>query len=99
MTFLSERRPGLLVLVDPSRTEAAQAAAVARTAQAAGAAAVMIGDAAYTSRIFQDADHADLSKWRGQAADHDSGLKSLHRVRDMKPHAVHFCHDTSVLHP
>ncbi len=43
MTFLSERRPGLLVLVDPSRTEAAQAAAVARTAQAAGAAAVMIG--------------------------------------------------------
>jgi len=43
MTFLSERRPGLLVLVDPSRTEAAQAAAVARTAQEAGAAAVMIG--------------------------------------------------------
>ncbi|HEX9279647.1 MAG TPA: geranylgeranylglyceryl/heptaprenylglyceryl phosphate synthase, partial [Gemmatimonadales bacterium] len=43
MTFLSERRPGLLVLVDPSRTEAAQAAAVARAAQAAGAAAVMIG--------------------------------------------------------
>ena len=43
MTFLSDRRPGLLVLVDPSRTEAAQAAAVARTAQAAGAAAVMIG--------------------------------------------------------
>jgi len=43
MTFLSERRPGLLVLVDPSRTEAPQAAAVARAAQAAGAAAVMIG--------------------------------------------------------
>jgi len=43
MTFLSERRPGLLVLVDPSRTEAPQAAAVGRAAHAAGAAAVMIG--------------------------------------------------------
>jgi phosphoglycerol geranylgeranyltransferase len=35
--------PGLFVLVDPGRTDAAQAAAVARAADDAGAAALMIG--------------------------------------------------------
>jgi phosphoglycerol geranylgeranyltransferase len=40
---LVERRPGLLVLVDPSRTVPAQAAELARTARAAGAAGMMIG--------------------------------------------------------
>jgi len=40
---LLERRPGLLVLVDPSRTTRAQAADVARAAGAAGAAGIMIG--------------------------------------------------------
>src|SRR5207248_740542 len=40
---LLERRPGLLVLVDPSRTTPAQAADVARAAGAAGAAGIMIG--------------------------------------------------------
>jgi len=43
MSGLLERRPGLLVLVDPSRTTAAQAAAVARAACEAGAAGIMIG--------------------------------------------------------
>jgi phosphoglycerol geranylgeranyltransferase len=37
------RRPGLLVLVDPSRTDAAEATTVAREAQAAGVAGLMIG--------------------------------------------------------
>ena len=40
---LLARRPGLLVLVDPSRTGAAPAADLARAARAAGAAGVMIG--------------------------------------------------------
>ncbi len=43
MKGLLERRPGLLVLVDPSRTAAAQAGAVARAARQAGAAGLMIG--------------------------------------------------------
>ncbi len=43
MSGLLERRPGLLVLVDPSRSTPAQAAAVARAAHAAGAAGAMIG--------------------------------------------------------
>src|SRR4029077_9581285 len=40
---LLERRPGLLVLVDPSRTAPHQAAEVARAARDAGAAGLMIG--------------------------------------------------------
>ena len=91
----AEIADGVRVLATPGHTVGHQSVLV----ETGGGEAVMIGDAAYTSRIYQDADHADLSKWRGQAADHDSWLKSLHRVRDMKPHAVHFCHDTSVLHP
>jgi geranylgeranylglyceryl phosphate synthase family protein len=43
MKSLLERRPGVLVLVDPSRTSAAEAGRVARAAQGAGAAGVMIG--------------------------------------------------------
>jgi geranylgeranylglyceryl phosphate synthase family protein len=43
MTGLLERRPGLLVLVDPSRTAPAEAATVARAAQQAGAAGLLIG--------------------------------------------------------
>ena len=91
----AEIADGVRVLATPGHTVGHQSVLV----ETGKGEAVMIGDAAYTSRIYQDADHADLSKWRGQAADHDSWLKSLHRVRDMKPHAVHFCHDTSVLHP
>ena len=60
--------------------------------------AVMIGDAAYTSRIYEDPDGTDLSKWDGQAADPDSWLSSLRRVHDLRPGAVHFCHDTRVVH-
>ena len=43
MTDLLARRPGLLVLIDPSRTDPAQAALVARAAAAAKAAGILIG--------------------------------------------------------
>ncbi len=43
MKPLLERRPGLLVLVDPSRSGAPDAARLAREARAAGAAGVLIG--------------------------------------------------------
>ncbi|HEY6807533.1 MAG TPA: geranylgeranylglyceryl/heptaprenylglyceryl phosphate synthase [Gemmatimonadales bacterium] len=43
MNRLLARRPGLLVLVDPGRTTAGDAAQTAREAQAAGAAGIMIG--------------------------------------------------------
>ena len=60
--------------------------------------AVMIGDAAYTTEIYSDVEGADLSEWPGQAADPDAWVSSLKKVHAMHPHAVHFCHDTRVLH-
>lgn len=43
MTELARGRPGLLILIDPGRTDAAQAGALARAAHAAGAAGVLVG--------------------------------------------------------
>jgi len=43
MNRLLARRPGLLVLIDPSRCDAAEATRVAHEARAAGAAGLMIG--------------------------------------------------------
>jgi geranylgeranylglyceryl phosphate synthase family protein len=40
---LHRDRPGLLVLIDPGRTDAGQAGALARAARAAGAAGVLVG--------------------------------------------------------
>jgi len=59
--------------------------------------AVMIGDAAYTADIYQAADKADLSSWRGQYSDREAWSHSLHRLHGMQPHTVHFCHDTKVV--
>ncbi|GAC1647036.1 MAG: hypothetical protein NVS9B11_19350 [Candidatus Dormibacteraceae bacterium] len=60
--------------------------------------AVMIGDAAYTAEIYRQADKADLKVWKGQYTDRAAWSESLHKLRGMHPHAVHFCHDTRVVH-
>ncbi|MDQ2923139.1 MAG: MBL fold metallo-hydrolase, partial [Candidatus Dormibacteraeota bacterium] len=60
--------------------------------------AVMIGDAAYTADIYRDGDTADLSIWEGQYTDRGAWTNSLHKLHDIHPHAVHFCHDTQVVH-
>jgi N-acyl homoserine lactone hydrolase len=60
--------------------------------------AVMVGDAAYTSDIYREVDNADLENWKGQYSDREAWSDSLHKLHDMHPHAVHFCHDTAVLH-
>jgi N-acyl homoserine lactone hydrolase len=59
---------------------------------------VMIGDAAYTSEIYRQADQADLSIWAGQYSDREAWSDSLRRLQGMHPKAVHFCHDTRVVH-
>jgi len=60
--------------------------------------AVMIGDAAYTGDIYRDVEKADLSEWPGQHANRDDWERSLVKVHAMRPHSVHFCHDTRVIH-
>ena len=59
--------------------------------------AVMIGDAAFSADIYREGDKADLSSWRGQYDDAEAWSDSLHRLHAMRPHSVHFCHDTRVV--
>jgi glyoxylase-like metal-dependent hydrolase (beta-lactamase superfamily II) len=59
--------------------------------------AVMIGDAAYTSDIYRDAEKADLSRWPGQHSDREEWTNSLHKLHGLRPRSVHFCHDTQVV--
>ena len=59
--------------------------------------AVMIGDAAFTADIYREGDKADLSSWRGQYDDAEAWSDSLHRLHAMRPHSIHFCHDTRVV--
>ena len=60
--------------------------------------AVMIGDAAYTPDIYREVDDADLTDWDGQYSDRDAWSNSLHKLHEIHPHQVHFCHDTKVVH-
>jgi N-acyl homoserine lactone hydrolase len=48
--------------------------------------------------IYREAETADLTIWRGQYSDKDAWSESLHKLHGMHPHAVHFCHDTKVVH-
>ena len=59
--------------------------------------AVMIGDAAYTSQIYNEVDKADLTSWPGQHSDERAWSQSLKKLHALKPQAVHFCHDTRVV--
>ena len=54
------------------------------------------GDAAYTPAIYRDPGQEDLP--RGQAADREAWAMSLRRLHASRPHHVHFCHHTHVLH-
>jgi glyoxylase-like metal-dependent hydrolase (beta-lactamase superfamily II) len=65
---------------------------------AADGTAVMIGDAAYTADIYREAEKADLSTWPGQHADRDAWTRSLQKLHASHAHAIHFCHDTRVVH-
>jgi N-acyl homoserine lactone hydrolase len=84
---------GVRVVATPGHTVGHQCVFV----DSGDGAAVMIGDAAYTSRIYREVEHADLSKWPGQHSDREAWERSLKKVHAMHPHAVHFCHDTRVL--
>jgi N-acyl homoserine lactone hydrolase len=90
----AEVADGVRVVATPGHTVGHQSVLV----DASDGAAVMIGDAAYTPDIYRDRDEADLTHWRGQYDDRDAWSESLGRIHEMHPHAVHFCHDTRVVH-
>jgi len=57
---------------------------------------VLIGDAAYTSRLYEDPDRERLPA--GQATDREAWGRSLRQVRGRQPKHVNCCHDTRVVH-
>ena len=83
--------PGVRVLATPGHTLGHQSVVV----DVAGDEEVMIGDAAYTSKVF--ADPALGPELSGQVADETSWHASLQRVRHLRAARVHFCHDVAVV--
>ncbi len=85
---------GVRVVATPGHTVGHQSVIV----DIPGGGAVMIGDAAYTPDIYREVDDADLTDWDGQYSDRDAWSNSLHKLHEIHPHEVHFCHDTKVVH-
>jgi N-acyl homoserine lactone hydrolase len=85
--------PGLSVLATPGHTVGHQCVLV-RTGDGAGE--LLIGDAAYTPRVYTTPELAD--KLPGQASDPVSFRESLGRLHQLAPERVHFCHHTDTIH-
>ena len=85
---------GVRVVATPGHTVGHQSVIV----DIPGGGAVMIGDAAYTPDIYREVDDADLTDWDGQYSDRDAWSNSLHKLHEIHPQQVHFCHDTKVVH-
>jgi glyoxylase-like metal-dependent hydrolase (beta-lactamase superfamily II) len=89
----AEILPGLEVIATPGHTEGHQCVIV----RAPGAAFdLLIGDAAYTPRVYADPAAAKLPS--GQASDVPAWRGSLDRIRALDPERVHFCHHTDIIH-
>ncbi len=89
----AELVPGLSVITTPGHTVGHQSVVV----QAAdGTSQVLIGDAAYTPRLYLGPADEDLPS--GQASDPSAWRDSLRRIRATGAGQVHFCHHTDVIH-
>jgi glyoxylase-like metal-dependent hydrolase (beta-lactamase superfamily II) len=89
----TELLPGLSVITTPGHTSGHQSVVVTA---ADGSSDVLIGDAAYTPRVYQQMP-AELPD--GQAADRGSWEQSLTRIKSTGSGGrVHFCHHTDVVH-
>jgi N-acyl homoserine lactone hydrolase len=89
----AEIAPGVRAITTPGHTSGHQSVLVT---VADGAEEVLIGDAAYTSALYSGPADAKLPD--GQASDRNAWARSLERIKTTGPAAVHFCHDTAVLH-
>jgi glyoxylase-like metal-dependent hydrolase (beta-lactamase superfamily II) len=89
----AEVLPGLSVIATPGHTAGHQCV-VAQTGD--GDTDVMIGDAAYTPRLYLGAPDVELPD--GQASDPAAWNRSLQRIRSTGAGRVHFCHHTDVVH-
>jgi N-acyl homoserine lactone hydrolase len=89
----AEVLPGLEVITTPGHTVGHQSVLVRGDA---GAVDLLIGDAAYTPRVYADPAAGGLPD--GQASDLPAWRDSLHRIRSLSPERVHFCHHTDIIH-
>jgi N-acyl homoserine lactone hydrolase len=89
----AEVLPGLEVIATPGHTAGHQCVLV--RADGAGF-DVLIGDAAYTPRVYADPARDRLPS--GQASDLPTWRDLLRRIQSLDPDRVHFCHHTDVLH-
>ena len=89
----AEVLPGLEVIATPGHTEGHQCVAV-RGGDAAFD--LLIGDAAYTPRVYADPASEQLPP--GQASDVPAWRDTVRRIRALRPDRVHFCHHTDVVH-
>ncbi len=92
----TEVLPGLEVIATPGHTAGHQCVVVR-----AGDAAfdLLIGDAAYTPRIYADPDLPDGDRLPpGQASDVPAWRDTVRRIHSLRPAHVHFCHHTDIVH-
>lgn len=89
----AEIADGVRVIATPGHTVGHQCVLV----DSSDGTSVMIGDAAFTADIYEEVDRADLSVWPGQHSDREAWATSLKKLHHIRPHAVHFCHDTRVV--
>jgi len=89
----AEIADGVRVVASPGHTVGHQSVIVSTGARSA----VMIGDAAYTARIYSEAERADLATWPGQHSNRRAWIRSLKQLHGIHPDSVHFCHDTHVV--
>jgi N-acyl homoserine lactone hydrolase len=87
----AEIAPGVRTVATPGHTVGHQSVRVD-----GDGAELLIGDAAYTPRLYTDPEGIELP--RGQAADPDAWRASLKRLKASRPSHVHFCHHTRVVH-
>jgi N-acyl homoserine lactone hydrolase len=91
----AEVLPGLEVVATPGHTEGHQCVVV--RGDDAGF-DLLIGDAAYTPRLYADADVAGEHLPPGQASDVPAWRDTVRRIHSLRPDRVHFCHHTDIVH-
>jgi len=91
----AEVLPGLEVVATPGHTEGHQCVVVRGDGAAFD---LLIGDAAYTPRLYADPDLAGEQLPPGQASDVPAWRDTVRRIHSLRPDRVHFCHHTDIVH-
>ena len=91
----AEIAPGLEVIATPGHTKGHQCVVVRGDDATFD---LLIGDAAYTPRLYADADLPGEQLPPGQASDVPAWRDTVRRIRSLRPDRVHFCHHTDIVH-